>query len=158
VRGRSGAPLALGATSVAGDGHGGAVGLGIARFIRLPDVAGEPVTAEAAIAVADEAQGKGLGRELFVRLVAAAAERGIERFRCEVLGTNKSMKMLIDQVASEHTTAVGGGVMSIDFPLPHAATDVERAESPMYRFFRAAAENAIEWTDAVRKLWRREQE
>jgi acetyltransferase len=150
--------FALGATSVAGDGHGGAVGVGIARFIRLPDVPGEPITAEAAIAVADEAQGKGLGRELFVRLVAAAAERGIERFRCEVLAANSSMKMLIEHVTPVHTTEVGGGVMSIDFPVPHVATAEERAESPMYRFFRAAAENAVEWTDAVRKLWRRGQQ
>jgi ribosomal protein S18 acetylase RimI-like enzyme len=131
-----------------------AVGLAIARFIRLPQVVGEPVTAEAAIAVADEAQGIGLGRILFQRLVAAAAERGIERFRCEVLGSNAMMKSLIDHIAPQHTTEVGGGVMSIDFPIPAASTDEERAESAMYRLFRAAAEGGVEWTDAVRRFWR----
>ena len=103
-RGRTGNHFALGAIRVAGDGRGEPVGLGIARFIRLAEQPGEPVTAEAAIAVADEAQGQGLGRLLFLRLVAAAAERGIERFRCEVLGSNASMKTLIDAIAPEHTT------------------------------------------------------
>jgi GNAT superfamily N-acetyltransferase len=131
------------------------VGLGIARFIRLPTEEGEPVTAEAAIAVADEVQGQGLGRLLFMRLVAAATERGIERFRCEVLGSNQSMQTLIDDVAPEHSTHGDGGVLSIDFALPHAsATETERSESALYRFFRAAAEGAVEWTEAVRRFWR----
>lgn len=147
--------FALGATREGVDGSP-PIGLGIARFIRLPDQPLEPITAEAAIAVADEAQGLGLGRILFQRLVAAAVERGIERFRCEVLGTNSSMKNLIDQIAPHHKTEVGGGVMSIDFDLPE--TKSEERESMMYRFFRAAAENAVEWTQAVRKLWRGDKE
>lgn len=140
-----------------GAAPGEPVGLGIARFIRLPETEpGEPVTAEAAIAVADEVHGKGLGRVLFDRLVTAAAERGIERFRCEVLASNASMKSLIDTIAPEHQTEVGGGVMSIDFAVPNAeASETERAESAMYRFFRAAAENAVEWTESVRRFWRR---
>lgn len=150
------------------DGEGEPAGLGIARFIRLHDVADEPVTAglaglhditdepvtaEAAIAVADEVHGQGLGRMLFTRLVAAAAERGIERFRCEVLGSNSTMQALISDIAPVHTTEVSSGVMSIDFALP--APDDDRGASPMYRFFRAAAGNAVEWTDAVRRFWRR---
>ena len=112
------------------EGDGEPRGLGIARFIRLPSEPGEPVTAEAAIAVSDEMQGKGLGRILFERLVAAAAERGIERFRCEVLGTNSSMKTLVDALAPVHRTEVGGGVMSIDFAL---------TDANLYGLFKAAA-------------------
>jgi GNAT superfamily N-acetyltransferase len=112
------------------EGDGEPRGLGIARFIRLPAEAGEPVTAEAAIAVCDEMQGKGLGRVLFERLVAAAAERGIERFRCEVLGNNSSMKTLVDALAPVHRTEVGGGVMSIDFAL---------TDANLYGLFKAAA-------------------
>jgi len=135
------AHFALGAIREDGDGRGNPVGLGIARFIRLPDRAGEPVTAEAAIAVIDEVHNLGLGRLLFLRLVAAAAERGIERFRCEVLCSNTGMKGLIEQIAPEHSLDVSTGVMSIDFALPDVAP---RAEQPpagaLYRFFRAAAE------------------
>jgi GNAT superfamily N-acetyltransferase len=149
--------FALGAIREDGDGHGNPVGLGIARFIRLPDRPGEAVTAEAAIAVADEAQGQGLGRLLFLRLVAAAAERGIERFRCEVLCSNASMKGLIEQISPEHSLEVSTGVMTIDFVLPEVTPQADAAPAgAMYRFFRAAAEGALEWTDAVRRLWRPE--
>src|SRR6185295_7010638 len=139
--------FALGAVSETGDGRGEPIGLGVARFIRLPDELGEPITAEAAISVADIAQGKGLGRLLFLRLVAAAAERGIERFRCYVLGSNDSMAGLIEAVAPEHHTEVSAGVMSIHFTLPNVQPDVPPTEAPeggMYRLFRAVAEGAVQ--------------
>lgn len=118
-------------------------GLGIARFIRLPDELGEPVTAEAAIAVADEVHGKGLGRILFERLVAAAKERRIESFRCEILGGNASMQALIAKLAPQRTTQVNDGVVSIDFTL---GTEEHQRESSMYRAFRAAAEGLLQVT------------
>jgi hypothetical protein len=49
--------------------------------------------------------------------------------------------------------------MSIEIALPNVTPSEpdarEPLQSPMYRLFRAAAQNAIEWTDAVRELWRR---
>lgn len=141
--------FAIGALGTDGDGHGEPVGLGVARFIRLPDEPGRPVTAEAAVSVADHAQGKGLGRLLLLRLEAAAAERGIERFRCFVLGTNSSMQDLIEAIAPDHTTEIDGGVMSIDFALPQVqpeATRVEIPEGGLYRLFRAVAEGAVSIT------------
>jgi GNAT superfamily N-acetyltransferase len=138
------------------DDDGPEVGLGIARFIRLAD---RPNTAEAAIAVADEVQNKGLGKLLLSRLIAAANERGIERFRSEVLGSNASIVSLIAQVAPDHCVDAGSGVLIVDIPLPRiAATEPiadEPRNSPVYRLFRAAAQNATEWTEAVRKLWQR---
>lgn len=146
--------VAIGAVRDTLDAPG--VGLGVARFIRLAEPAN---TAEAAIAVADEAQHIGLGRLLFLRLVAAAAERGVERFRCEVLGTNAGMAALLAQISPDRTIEIGGGVMSIEIALPNVTPTAPPAaaprESAMYRLFRAAAANAIEWTDAVRSLWRR---
>jgi ribosomal protein S18 acetylase RimI-like enzyme len=150
--------LAIGAVREhrSADALPGPVGLGIARFIRLSD---PPNTAEAAIAVADEAQHRGLGRLLFLRLVAAAAERGIERFRCEVLGSNAGMAGLLAQIAPDRSVEVGSGVMSIEMALPNVAPTEppagEPLQSPMYRLFRAAAQNAVEWTAGVRNLWRR---
>jgi len=150
--------FALGAIAEAGDGHGEPVGLGIARFIVMRTLPGEPVTAEAAIAVADEIQGRGLGRLLFLRLCAAAAERGVEQFACEVLCENHTMQRLIDHIAPDRTISVESGVTSIRFDVTSFAPDAPGSTAPagpMYRFFRAAAENAIEWTEAVRRLWRR---
>jgi GNAT superfamily N-acetyltransferase len=145
--------VAIGALREPGDG-GEPDGLGIARFIRLPEEPGQPVTAEAAISVADDAQGKGLGRLLFLRLVAAAAERGVERFRCFVLGSNSSMAALIEAISPDHSTEVEAGVMSIDFALPNVQPDVAHAETPeggMYRFFRAVAEGAVQLTRWLRR-------
>lgn len=132
------------------------VGIGIARFIRLPRL---HATAEAAIAVSDEATGRGLGKLLFLRLCAAAAERGIERFRCEVLAANTGMTSLIANISPERTIEVGGGVMSIDMPLPNVTPTAPPSTAPppggLYALLRAAAQNAVEWTEAVRRLWRR---
>ena len=149
--------LAIGAVRAGATPDAAPIGLGIARFIRLPALHN---TAEAAIAVADEAQHQGLGRLLFLRLVAAAAERGIERFRCEVLGTNAGMAALLAQISPDRSIEVGGGVMSIEIALPNVTptappVDELLQQSPMYRLFRAAAQNAVEWTDAVRNLWRK---
>jgi GNAT superfamily N-acetyltransferase len=127
-------------------------GLGIARFIALGDD-----VAEAAITVADEAQGRGLGKLLFLRLCAAALERGITRFRCEVLGSNTSMTALLATIAPERSIEVGGGVMTIELVVPGMAPTESLVTAPqgaMYRLFRAAAQNAVEWTEAVRGLWR----
>ena len=149
--------FAIGAVAEEGDGQGAPAGLGGARFIRLREA---PATAEAAVAVVDELHGRGLGKLLFMRLCAAAAERGIRRFRCEVLGSNTGMRNLIEDVSPEHRIEVDGGVMSIEMELPdvHPAEPVASPapQGPLYRLFRAAAENAVEWTEAVRRLWRRE--
>lgn len=148
--------FSLGAVAEEGDGHGEPIGLGIARFIVLRTPPGEPPIAESAIAVADEAHGKGLGRLLFLRLCAAARERGIERFRCEVLCSNRSMQALIETIAPAHTTVVHSGVTTIDFDIPPVAPDAASTDpsSPLYQFFRAAAEGVVEWTEAVRRFWR----
>jgi GNAT superfamily N-acetyltransferase len=148
--------FAIGAIALDGD-EGAPRGVGVARFIRLPD---PPGTAEAAIAVLDDMHGRGLGKLLFLRLCAAAAERGIAHFRCEVLGSNTGMRALIEDISPDPRIESSGGVMSIEMALP----DVHPAEppagpaphGPAYRLFRAAAEGAVEWTAAVRRLWRRE--
>jgi GNAT superfamily N-acetyltransferase len=131
-------------------------GLGIARMIRYPD---EPHVAEAAIAVADAVQGCGLGTLLFMRLVAAGCERGITRFRCEVLASNSAMKDLISTINPEYSLEVRAGVMSIEFDLP-PTTPAGSAEEPpretsLYRFFKLAAKNPTEWAAAALQLFRR---
>jgi len=145
--------VAIGAAS---ERDGTQTGLGVARFIRFAD---SPETAEAAIAVVDEVQRMGLGRLLLLRLIAAARERGIERFRFEVLSSNAGMAALIADIAPDRTVETAAGVLSIEVALP----EVEPSHPPLgapvgsaiYRLFRAAASNAIEWTEAVRRVWRR---
>ena len=103
--------VAIGAVS---DRDGEQTGLGIARFIRFRD---HPETAEAAIVVTDEVQRQGLGRLLLLRLVAAARERGIERFRFEVLASNTGMASLIAEIAPDRTVKTAAGELSIEVVL-----------------------------------------
>lgn len=49
--------------------------------------------------------------------------------------------------------------LTIELAIP-GVTPTELPDEPgphgsMYKLFRAAAENAVEWTESVRKLWRR---
>jgi GNAT superfamily N-acetyltransferase len=130
------------------------VGLGIARFIAMADG-----VAEAAIAVADEMHGHGLGRLLFMRLCAAASERGITTFKCEVLGSNTGMKHLLDAVVPDHDITVTQGVMSFDLAVPQVSPTEPISgappQGPMYQLFRAVAENVVDWTETIRNLWAR---
>lgn len=93
---------------------GGREGLGIARFVRLPD---KPDTAEIAIAVADEAQGRGLGRALLARLAEAARERGVRTFTCDVLATNKPFFRALSAVFPEQSRRQGGPYVTISVRL-----------------------------------------
>jgi len=133
--------FAIGAARVDADGH--EHGLGIARLVQLPS---EPGVGEAAITVADEAQGKGLGTLLFTRLVTAAAERGITQIRSYVLGSNVAMQELMKRLApsigADVNVHIDAGVMTIEIPLPHH----ERPrESSLYELLRLAARRILEF-------------
>lgn len=146
--------FALGAARL--DELGRAVeGLGVARLIRYAD---EPNVAEAAIAVADDVQGQGLGTLLFMRLVAAGCERGISRFRCEVNASNNTMKDLIASIHPDYSLEVRDGVMCIEMHLPPTTPDEVSAEpvrqSPLWRLFKLVAKAPAEWASAAMSLWR----
>lgn len=90
-------------------------GLGIARFIRLPD---DPTTAESAIAIVDAVQGRGLGLALMERLLRAAAERGISRLRNEFLAENIAFAGLMRRLAPGITFEADGPVRVAHLPVP----------------------------------------
>jgi RimJ/RimL family protein N-acetyltransferase len=77
--------------------------VGVARFVRHRD---DPFTAEAAIIVADDMQGKGLGKRLAHQLADAARDRGIRRFEASMLSDNKAalalMRTLSDRLDSHY--------------------------------------------------------
>ncbi|PIE17082.1 MAG: hypothetical protein CSA66_06840 [Proteobacteria bacterium] len=112
-----------------GDVH---AGLGVGRFICDRDA---PSRAEVAVAVVDDMHGQGLGRILFKRVVAAAAERGVETIHVSVLGTNDAMLGLLRSVFDEYTLRVEEGVVIVECPLPHVALDQpeQRPEGAVYR-------------------------
>ncbi|MCA9679755.1 MAG: GNAT family N-acetyltransferase, partial [Myxococcales bacterium] len=143
--------FALGA--VRRDPDGEERGVGVARYVQLD---GEPGVAEAAITVVDDMQGKGLGGLLFMRLCAAAAERGVQRFRCEVLGSNNVMQDLLRHLGTAAKAHVEAGVVTIELGLPGVPADHPPAEppreSPMYQLLQLAAKGVLQLRDAVSRL------
>lgn len=109
-------------------------GLGIARFIRTAD---DPAVAEAAITVIDDAQRKGLGRILGLTLARAALERGVKRFRGEVLTDNEAVRELLKEVGAVVRPS-GSGSLVFDVDLgpaqsPAATHHLERGVRQILR-------------------------
>jgi GNAT superfamily N-acetyltransferase len=115
-------------------------GVAVARFVRLPE---QPEIAEPAIVVIDELQGKGLGRVLMERLIAAASERGIERFRSEFLATNIPMKELLATLSPRAQFSPEGALVVAEFPL-HEPDTAASSRWPIYEWLRLAAARAVE--------------
>lgn len=118
-------------------GGGAEKGLGIARFVRIP---GDPTVAEAALTVTDDAQGKGLGRALGITLARAALERGVKRFRGEVLADNEPVRQLLEEVGAVVQPAEHGSlVFDIDLGPEDGPAASHRLEGVARRLLRAAS-------------------
>jgi hypothetical protein len=111
----------------------------------LPD---DPIVAEAAVAVIDEFQNRGLGRLLLVRLVAAARERGVERFRATTLAENPAARALIADLGGEPRADLGDDTLSVELALPAATAPATAAAVPrtsaLYRLFQSVAQGIID--------------
>jgi GNAT superfamily N-acetyltransferase len=132
--------LGIGAARVSPDGT--EQGLGIARFARDPR---DPTVAEAAVTVVDQAQGRGLGTLLLERLAEAAMERGIRRFSCEFLASNRRVRGLIEETCPDALLSFHGDLIRAEIPLPGAGNG-ERSptrDSPAYRLLRQIARGAL---------------
>jgi RimJ/RimL family protein N-acetyltransferase len=83
---------AIGALSAA-DGRG----VGIARYVRDAD---DPQSAEIAVTIVDDWQGRGLGTELLARLSDRARQAGIDRFTALVGAENAAMAGLLRKMGA----------------------------------------------------------
>ena len=101
--------FAIGAVLAGPDGR--EQGVGVARFVRLT---GENA-ADGAVTVIDAMHHKGLGGLLVDRLLAAAAERGIEELRFSVLASNHPMSAVLRKLETRSAPhideQIGGGVL-----------------------------------------------
>lgn len=97
---------------VAADPEDESLGFGVARYVRDPK---DPLVAEAAVAIVDDQQGKGLGTILMSLLVATARQNGIEIFRGWVLGDNREMLHPLEQIGARRTP--DGGVLRVEVDL-----------------------------------------
>lgn len=115
-------------------------GLGIARFVRLPE---EPTVAEPAVTVAEGQQGRGLGSILLRELVELARERGVRTFRSYVLATNAPMLHLLQglhaRVTDREPGPEGEAVLTLDLDLDDVASAGALEQTLLWRVFQAIA-------------------
>jgi acetyl coenzyme A synthetase (ADP forming)-like protein len=96
----------------------------VANYVRLRD----REVAEAAFAVADAHQRRGIGTRLLEQLAARAAELGIERFVAEVLADNRNMLGVFEAVGFELTRELESGELEVQFPIAPTERYRERVE------------------------------
>jgi len=111
-------------------------GVGIARYIRTDD---DPSVAEAALAVVDEHQRKGLGRILLQALSDAAHANGVERFRAYVSMDNQQVIDALVAIGATKSHAEGG-MVRLELPVPTKALE----DSPLYMALRMVARDNAE--------------
>jgi acetyl coenzyme A synthetase (ADP forming)-like protein len=89
----------------------------LGNYVRLRD----PAAAEAAFAVADELQGRGVGTRLLEQLAARAATVGIDRFVAEVMRDNRAMLDVFTSAGFDVSRTLESGEIELQFPI--AATE-----------------------------------
>jgi GNAT superfamily N-acetyltransferase len=91
-------------------------GVGVARMMRDPKCPG--VCAEAAVAVVDDWQGRGLGGVLLGRMVARARELGVDRWMAVLRTDNRAMLTLFQRTGNVSVREREGNVTTIEVELP----------------------------------------
>ena len=109
---------AIGAIDPA-SGHG----IGIARFVRLAD---RPDAAEAAVTVADDWQGRGLGTVLLGALADRARSEGIHVFTAIVLAANEEMLEVLEHVGRVRVVDRESGTVEIEVDVPSDRAELRR--------------------------------
>ena len=87
--------------------HPGGQGVGIARYIRQPS---DPQTAEIAVTVIDDWQGRGLGTELIRQLSGRAWRAGIRRFIAMATADNRAAVRLLRTMRAQPVRCGAGAV------------------------------------------------
>jgi RimJ/RimL family protein N-acetyltransferase len=115
--------------------------VGVARYVR-----DDGTSAEAAVTVGDDWQGRGLGTALTSLLAGRALDEGIDRFTALLLAENKEMIALLESVGHVTVTGRDSGTLQVEVPL-----EAERpgAGKGLYGLLRAARRVAAAARSAV---------
>jgi RimJ/RimL family protein N-acetyltransferase len=90
-------------------------GVGVARFVRNPS---DSLEAEAAVAVVDAWQRRGLGTALTLLLADRAREEGVERFTALLLASNDAMMNMLRRLGPLRVVSREGPVVEAEMGLP----------------------------------------
>jgi GNAT superfamily N-acetyltransferase len=93
--------------------------LGVARSVRSRS---DPQVAEAAVTVADDWQGRGMGTALLGILADRAREEGIHRFTALMLATNREMLELFEDLGPVRILKQASGTVELEITLPGSGT------------------------------------
>ena len=90
-------------------------GVGVARFVRDP---ADRTTAEAAVAVVDAWQRRGLGSALSTLIADRARAEGVERFTALLLAGNRAMMALLESLGPMEVVSTDGPLVQVEIALP----------------------------------------
>ncbi|HUF01874.1 MAG TPA: GNAT family N-acetyltransferase [Gaiellaceae bacterium] len=96
----------------------------VGNYERLRD----PAVAEAAFAVADAYQRRGIGTRLVEQLADRAGRHGIERFVAEVMADNRGMLGVFEALGFELSRELAGGEIEIHFPIARTELYEQRVD------------------------------
>jgi len=123
--------------------------VGVSRYARL---AHRPEAAEAAVAVVDPYQGRGIGTLLVDVLVLEALESGISQFEGYVLADNRPMLELLHRIGARLRLDDPQTLrFELDLPLVGEALKA----SPVYHILRAIAQGEADLYQRERCPWLR---
>ena len=89
-------------------------GVGEARYVRDRE---HPDTAEVAVAVVDEWQGRGLGGVLVDAIAARARDEGVRTFTAVMLAENRAMRTLLARLGPVRTLDHASGTVVLEVPI-----------------------------------------
>ncbi len=101
---------------IAYEEKGGDEGIGVARYVRLED----GVSADAAVTVVDDWQGRGLGTALCTLLAERARQEGVRRFVSLLLATNEQMLDVLAALGPARITSRSSGTVEVEVEVPEA--------------------------------------
>jgi RimJ/RimL family protein N-acetyltransferase len=89
-------------------------GVGVGRYVRLAD----PASAEAAVTIVDDWQGRGLGTAICQLLAERAREEAIERFTALLLAGNEQMHDVLASLGPANVISRDAGTIEVEVAIP----------------------------------------